>query len=175
MTEPASLVDIAFRLNGRRVQTRVHTDEPLVETLRRLGENTTRESCGVGLCGCCAVRVDGEAISACLYWSVKANEADIVTLTGLASDPRAQKLQAAIGEAGAAQCGYCTPGMIVTALDLIGTGKRASRDEVCERMSGNLCRCACYPQLIDAIQAASGDAPAASSSSPKNHEERDSA
>lgn len=155
MSRADNLVEVGFRLNGNHLRARVHTDEALVETLRRLGDYTTRESCGVGLCGCCAVRVDGVAVSACLYYTIMAEGADVVTLTGLATDPRARKLQAIIGEMGAAQCGYCTPGMIVTALDMVGTDKRATRAEICEQMSGNLCRCACYPQLIDAIQEAS--------------------
>ncbi|MFI5541787.1 (2Fe-2S)-binding protein [Nocardia sp. NPDC051900] len=145
---------ITFRLNGRTVRTTVDRDENLVTTLRELGEYTVRESCGVGLCGSCAVRVDGRSVSACLYWSVLADGCEVVTLSGLSEDPRAVALQNAIGGCGGAQCGYCTPGMVVTALDLVDTGEKHSHDEVCEWMSGNLCRCACYPQLTEAITSA---------------------
>src|SRR5262249_43111813 len=82
-------VDITFRLNGRPVHITVDRDESLVVTLRRLGQYTSRESCGVGLCGCCAVRVDGQAVSACLYWSLLASGAENVTLPGLADHPPA--------------------------------------------------------------------------------------
>lgn len=179
MTETTAGTDVVFRLNGRHVRTRVHSQETLVETLRRLGEYTVREACGVGLCGCCAVRVDGAAVSACLYWSVKVDGAEVLTLAGLAGDLRARRLQEAIGRTRAAQCGYCTPGMVVTALDLVGTGERAGRDEVCVWMSGNLCRCACYPQLIEAIQEASGDGAPAGTAGPAptshDHQEQETA
>lgn len=151
----AETVSVVFRLNGRAARADVERDETLVSTLRRLGEYTVRESCGVGLCGCCSVRVDGEAVSSCLFWSVQVDGREVETLDGLAADPRVRALQQAIGDTGAAQCGYCTPGMIITALDLVGTGRPASSERVRERMSGNLCRCACYPQLIDAIREAS--------------------
>ncbi|MBO0875566.1 MAG: 2Fe-2S iron-sulfur cluster binding domain-containing protein [Pseudonocardia sp.] len=157
----AEAVSVAFRLNGRPVRVEVERDDTLASTLRRLGEYTVRESCGVGLCGCCAVRVDGEAVSSCLFWARKVEGREVRTLDGLAEDPRAALLQKAIGDSGAAQCGYCTPGMVITALDLVGTGSPASSEEVRERMSGNLCRCACYPQLIDAIRTASSGRPTA--------------
>ncbi|WP_431236235.1 (2Fe-2S)-binding protein (plasmid) [Mycolicibacterium psychrotolerans] len=148
---------IQFTLNGRTVRVSVDRDETLVTTLRELGEYTVRESCGVGLCGSCAVRVDGRSVSGCLYWSVLADGCEVVTLSGLSDDPRAVALQDAIGRCGGAQCGYCTPGMVVTALDLVGTGEKHGHDEVCEWMSGNLCRCACYPQLTEAITSAAND------------------
>lgn len=160
-------VDIAFRLNGRPVRLAVDRDESLVVTLRRLGQYTPRESCGVGLCGCCAVRVDGQAVSACLYWSVLAGDREIVTLSGLAADPRAAALQEAIGRAGGAQCGYCTPGMVVTGLDLVGAGKDLDRETICAWMSGNLCRCACYPQLIEAIGEAAATGPVQTKGEPQ--------
>lgn len=160
-------VDVAFRLNGRPVRITVDLDESLVVTLRRLGQYTSRESCGVGLCGCCAVRVDGQAVSACLYWSVLASGHEIVTLSGLADDPRAEVLQEAIGRAGGAQCGYCTPGMVVTGLDLVGAGKDLDRETICAWMSGNLCRCACYPQLIEAIGEAAATGPVQTKGEPQ--------
>lgn len=166
----AEAVSVTFRLNGRSVRIDVERDDTLAGTLRRLGEYTVRESCGVGLCGCCAVRVDGEAVSSCLFWARKIEGREVQTLDGLAADPRVQLLQREIGERRAAQCGYCTPGMIMTALDLVGTGRAASSEEVRERMSGNLCRCACYPQLIEAIRAASNGRPPAAVSDSGRHD-----
>jgi aerobic carbon-monoxide dehydrogenase small subunit len=152
MTTSTSAEDIDFILNGRPVRMAVEPDESLVETLRRLGKVTVRESCGLGLCGCCAVLVEGVPVSSCLYWSVMVEGKDVVTLEGLVEreDARARALQMEITRQGAAQCGYCTPGMIVTAMDLFD-GVQHDEATIRERMCGNLCRCCCYPQLITAI------------------------
>jgi aerobic carbon-monoxide dehydrogenase small subunit len=148
---------VSFRLNGATVHTEVDLDEPLLDTLRRLGETAPRESCRVGLCGCCAVLVDGQAVSSCLYWAVTADGAEVRTLRGLQRDPQVACLQRAIAEEGAAQCGYCTPGMVVTALELMGRDEPPGPEEVRDHMSGNLCRCTCYPELVAAIERAARD------------------
>lgn len=165
--ESRATTTVTFRLNGRTVRAEVAPDESLVQTLRGLGEYTARESCAVGLCGCCAVRVDGKAVSSCLYWSVLAEGREVSTLPGLSDDPRARILQDAVGECGAAQCGYCTPGMIVTALDLVGSDRPTEPQAINEWMSGNLCRCACYPELVEAISAAAQTRPPAMPEAPK--------
>jgi aerobic-type carbon monoxide dehydrogenase small subunit (CoxS/CutS family) len=145
---------VEFRLNGLAVRAQVEPAESLIETLRALGETTARESCGVGLCGCCAVLVNGLAVSSCLYWSVAIEGADVTTLRGLDGDGITEALQQAIAEQGGAQCGYCTPGMVVTARELLAQEPAPTREQVREYMSGNLCRCACYPELIRAVETA---------------------
>lgn len=142
---------VAFVLNGEAVRIEVAIDEPLSHTLRRLDETTVRESCAVGLCGCCTALVDGISVSTCLFWAVMADGAQIETLDGLASDERVTVLQASIADHGAAQCGYCTPGMVLTALELFDDGPRDA-DEISTHMNGNLCRCACYPEMKCAIK-----------------------
>jgi len=142
---------VRFELNGQPVEVLVAIDEPLSQALRRLGETTVRESCAVGLCGCCTALVDGTSVSTCLYWAVMADGTQVDTLDGLASDDRVTTLQSSIAEHGAAQCGYCTPGMVMTALELFDGGPRSS-EEIGAHMNGNLCRCACYPEMKCAIK-----------------------
>src|SRR5690606_22780087 len=120
-------------------------------------ESTVRESCAVGLCGCCTALVDGLAVSSCLYWSILADGTHVTTLDGLRSDERVTKLQESIADHGAAQCGYCTPGMILTALDLFEEDQ-PDTEEISAHMNGNLCRCACYPEMKCAIKDALGKA-----------------
>jgi len=153
MSEPSSSQELVrFVLNGQPVEVFVTIDEPLSQTLRRLGETTVRESCAVGLCGCCTALVDGTSVSTCLYWAVMADGTQVDTLDGLASDERVTGLQTSIAEHGAAQCGYCTPGMVMTALELFDDGGPRSSEEIGAHMNGNLCRCACYPEMTCAIK-----------------------
>jgi carbon-monoxide dehydrogenase small subunit len=142
---------IRFELNGEPVEIGVVIDEPLSQVLRRLGETTVRESCAVGLCGCCTALIDGKSVSTCLYWAVMADGTHIETLDGLASDGRVTALQGSIARHGAAQCGYCTPGMVMTALELFDADQHSTED-IEAHMNGNLCRCACYPEMTCAIK-----------------------
>jgi carbon-monoxide dehydrogenase small subunit len=142
---------IRFELNGVDVEIGVVIDEPLSQVLRRLDETTVRESCAVGLCGCCTALVDGKSVSTCLFWAVMADGTSIDTLSGLATDERVTALQGSIAEHGAAQCGYCTPGMVMTALELFDAGPQTAK-EIDAHMNGNLCRCACYPEMKCAIK-----------------------
>ncbi|GAA2113545.1 (2Fe-2S)-binding protein [Nocardioides bigeumensis] len=142
---------VRFELNGVPVEIGVVMDEPLSQVLRRLGEATVRESCAVGLCGCCTALVDGKSVSTCLYWAVMADGTHVETLDGLGSDQRVAALQGSIAERGAAQCGYCTPGMVLTALELFDAGPQSTQ-EIAAHMNGNLCRCACYPEMTCAIK-----------------------
>jgi carbon-monoxide dehydrogenase small subunit len=142
---------VCFELNGVPVEIGVVIDEPLSRVLERLGETTVRESCAVGLCGCCTALVDGKSVSTCLYWAVMADGTRVETLSGLTGDERVTALQGSIAEHGAAQCGYCTPGMVMTALELFDTGPQ-STEEIAAHMNGNLCRCACYPEMTCAIK-----------------------
>lgn len=142
---------VRFDLNGSPVEIRVFIDEPLSQVLRRLGESTVRESCAVGLCGCCTALVDGKSVSTCLYWAAMADGTRIETLSGLTSDERVTALQGSIAKHGAAQCGYCTPGMVMTALELFEAGEQSTK-EIEAHMNGNLCRCACYPEMRCAIK-----------------------
>ena len=148
---------VRFELNGVPVEIDVVIDEPLSQVLRRLGETTVRESCAVGLCGCCSALVDGTSVSACLFWAVMAEGTSVETLDGLVNDERVTALQDSIAEHGAAQCGYCTPGMVMTALEQKHPGPQ-STDQIAAHMNGNLCRCACYPEMKCAIKDALANA-----------------
>jgi aerobic-type carbon monoxide dehydrogenase small subunit (CoxS/CutS family) len=140
---------IGFSVNGASVEVEARTDEPLLHALRReLGLSSVRETCGIGVCGACTVLVDGEPISGCLLLAPLAAGRDITTIEGLAAgDPVARAFE----EAHAFQCGYCTPGMVLTAKRLLEENPRPTEREVRLAMAGNLCRCGCYVKIVDAV------------------------
>jgi aerobic carbon-monoxide dehydrogenase small subunit len=121
----------------------------LREDLRLTG---TKEGCGEGECGACSVIVDGEVINSCLVPVCQVNGSAILTVEGLARDGRLNPLQAAFLECGGAQCGICTPGMLIAARALLDENAHPSRDEIKEAIAGNLCRCTGYVKIIDAIE-----------------------
>lgn len=149
---------IRFRLNGRPVEMAVRAFETLADVLRRTGQvGSVRESCGQGLCGTCTVLVDGLAISSCLYLAALADGAEIQTVEGLASGEKLHPLQQAFVDCGAFQCGFCTPGMILTGLQLLRENPDPDEEAIRRYLSGNLCRCGAYPEIVRAIrQAARG-------------------
>ena len=114
----------------------------------------TKEGCGEGECGACSVIVDGEVINSCLVPVCQVQGSTILTVEGLAQDGRLDPLQQAFFECGGAQCGICTPGMLVAARALLDGGGRPTRDEIAEAIAGNLCRCTGYVKIIDAIEQA---------------------
>lgn len=124
----------------------------LREDLRLTG---TKEGCGEGECGACSVIVDGEVINSCLVPVCQVNGATILTVEGLARDGRLDPLQEAFLECGGAQCGICTPGMLIAARALLDENSHPSRNDIKEAIAGNLCRCTGYVKIIDAIQQAS--------------------
>jgi len=145
---------IRFRLNGESVTTEIATHETLVELLQRMGLTGARESCGQGLCGCCTVLVGGQAVSGCLYLAAFADGADVATIEQRVGPDALDIVQQAFAECGAFQCGYCTPGFVLMSRQLLAEHPNPSEDEIRHYLSGNLCRCAAYPEIVKAVQLA---------------------
>ncbi len=146
-------VPIAFTLNGELRQLEVAPITTLLDLLRHeLGLTGTKKGCDHGQCGACTVLVDGERINSCLQLAVMQDGREITTIEGLASDGTLHPLQAAFIARDAFQCGYCTPGQICSGVALIAENRAHSRDEIREHMSGNICRCGAYPNIVDAIE-----------------------
>jgi carbon-monoxide dehydrogenase small subunit len=145
---------INFTLNGRKVSTEIEPHRNLVELLQRFDLFGARESCGQGLCGCCTVLVDGEAVSGCLYFAVMADGKEVTTVESLDANGSLSKVQQAFIDHGAFQCGFCTPGFVLMATQLLNEKPNPSDDDIRHYLSGNLCRCAAYPEIIEAVKAA---------------------
>ena len=144
---------IPFKLNGEEIQIEAAPDEMLLDVLRdELGLRSVRETCGIGVCGACTALVDGEPISSCILLAPLAAGREIVTVEGLGGQ---HPVQRAFVEAQAFQCGYCTPGMILTVKNLLEESPRPSEDEIKRYLGGNLCRCGCYVKIVDAVKLAS--------------------
>ncbi len=146
---------IGFRLNGEQVSAEVAPHANLVEVLQgEFGLYGARESCGQGLCGCCTVLVDGRAVSGCLYPAAFADGAEVVTVEHLASGEGLDPVQEAFIEASAFQCGFCTPGFVLMTRQLLDEHPDPDEETIRHYLSGNLCRCAAYPEIIDAVKLA---------------------
>ena len=144
--------EISFKINGKLVTVRAHPMERLLDVLRQeLGLTGTKEGCGEGECGSCSVLMDGVLVNSCLIPVLQAKSADIVTIEGLAAGERLHALQQAFLECGGAQCGICTPGMILAAFHLLSKKPLPTLEEVREGLSGNLCRCTGYMQILAAV------------------------
>lgn len=140
-------------VNGRKVSEYVDIRESLLDMLRnRLGLTSVKRGCEVGECGACTVIIDGEAIDSCIYLAVWADGKNIRTLEGLQKDGKLTRIQEAFIEEGAVQCGFCTPGFIMSATVLLEKGEVLSRDAIRKMMSGNLCRCTGYQNIINAVE-----------------------
>jgi len=147
--------DIRFALNGRPAMARVAADETLVEMLRdRFDLFGARESCGQGLCGCCTVLVNGRPVSGCLMLAAFVGGAELVTIEHLAPGEQLDPIQDAFIEAGAFQCGFCTPGFVLMTKALLDENPEPSDDDIRHYLSGNLCRCGAYPEIIQAVKLA---------------------
>jgi len=143
---------IRFKLNGESVEAQVAPHETLVEVLRdAFGLYGARESCGQGLCGCCTVLVEGTAVSGCLYLATLAEGAHVQTVEG---SSELDAVQEAFIESSAFQCGFCTPGFILMTRQLLDEIPQPDEEQIKHYLSGNLCRCAAYPQIIEAVQLA---------------------
>jgi aerobic carbon-monoxide dehydrogenase small subunit len=153
--------EIALTVNGNPVTMRMFPMERLLDVLRReLGLTGTKEGCGEGECGSCSVLMDGELVNSCLVPALQANGSTIVTIEGMAADGRLTALQEAFLQCGGAQCGICTPGMLLAALHLLCKNPHPTLDDVREGLSGNLCRCTGYMQIFEAVmEAASRETP----------------
>jgi len=147
--------EIRFTVNGQERRCAVEADRALLWVLRTdLGITGCKYGCGIGQCGACTVLVDNEAVRSCIYPVEEVDGKEVVTIEGLAKNGRLHPLQKAFVEHDAMQCGYCTPGMILTAYSLLLKNKKPSREEILNRMEDNLCRCGTHPRIIEAIQSA---------------------
>jgi xanthine dehydrogenase YagT iron-sulfur-binding subunit len=150
-------ISVAMTVNGADARLKVAPWTTLLDALRdHLDLTGTKKGCDHGQCGACTVLVDGRRINSCLTLAVMKDGADITTIEGLAGNEALHPLQQAFIDHDAFQCGYCTPGQICSAAGLIAEGKAKSADEIRELMSGNICRCGAYPNIVAAIQQAMG-------------------
>ena len=148
------MITIHLTVNGESVAADVRPDETLLSLLRsRLGLTGTKESCAVGECGACTVILDGLAVKSCVTLAAQCDGKRIITIEGLEQNGELHPLQRCFVETNAVQCGFCTPGFIMTALAYLGEHPNPTRDEIRAAISGNLCRCTGYEQIVDAIEA----------------------
>ena len=146
---------IQFELNGRPVSADVKPHHNLVELLQNeFSLFGARESCGQGMCGCCTVLVDGVSVSGCLYLAIFVDGKSVRTVEGLADGEKLDPVQEAFIEAGAFQCGFCTPGFVLMTTQLLDAHPSPNDDEIRHYLSGNLCRCAAYPEIVRAVKLA---------------------
>ncbi len=149
-------ITIKFTLNGRLTQVEAPSHWTLLKLLReKLGLTGTKEGCGIGECGACTVLMDGKPVNACLILAPKVEGKKIETIEGLGSRESLQPLQKSFIDHGAIQCGFCTPGILMSAKSLLQENSNPSREEIKEAISGHLCRCTGYHQIIEAIKKAS--------------------
>jgi aerobic carbon-monoxide dehydrogenase small subunit len=154
-------VRIAVVVNGERREADVWGGESLLFTLReRLGLPGSKNACEQGECGSCSLLLDGELVCACLVLAAQADGHELVTVEGLADGDGLHPVQDAFVATGAVQCGFCTPGLVVAAADLLARNPDPSDDEVREALSGNLCRCTGYAKIFEAVRLAAGTGPA---------------
>jgi carbon-monoxide dehydrogenase small subunit len=162
MSRPASLpvvdhpaVHRTFRVNGESHEAAFAPYKTLLEVLREdLGLTGTKHGCELGECGACAVLVDGEPVLACLRLALDCEGVEITTVEGLVRDAALHPLQEAFADLGGAQCGYCTPGILVTAKALLDRVAEPTREQIREALSGNLCRCTGYVQIFESVEEA---------------------
>jgi len=145
---------VTLNVNGRKHQVALAPNVTLLHALRDLGYTDVKNGCEQGDCGACAVLLNSRAVNSCLVLAWQAGGAEVVTDAGLGTLDHPHPLQEAFADAGAVQCGYCTPGMIVAAKALLDRNPRPTEEEMREAISGNLCRCTGYGQIIEAIQQA---------------------
>ena len=144
--------EISFTVNGKSHTVRAYPMERLLDVLRHDLELTgTKEGCGEGECGSCSVLLDGVLVNSCLIPVLQASGSEILTIEGLASDGRLQVLQQSFLDCGGAQCGICTPGMILASVHLLNKKPQPTLEEIREALSGNLCRCTGYMQIFEAV------------------------
>ena len=147
---------IKFKVNGKYVEVEVPSHWTLLRLLReKLGLTGTKEGCGIGECGACTVLLDGIPVHACLLLAPKVDGRNVQTIEGIGSREALHPLQQSFIDHGAVQCGFCTPGMLISAKALLEKNPRPTQEEIKEAISGNLCRCTGYHQIVEAIEAAS--------------------
>jgi carbon-monoxide dehydrogenase small subunit len=153
--ESQKTAHIRLTLNGEQTDVSFAPYKTLLEVLREdLGHTGTKHGCELGECGACAVLVEGKPVLSCLLLALECDRKSILTVEGLGADGKLHPLQDAFADLGAAQCGYCTPAILVTAKALLDQNPHPSRDQIREALSGNLCRCTGYQQIFEAVEAA---------------------
>ena len=147
---------IHFTVNGKKVELAVDERESLLDTLRNcLDLTSVKKGCEVGECGACTVLVDGEAIDSCIYLAMWADGKSVLTVEGLKGENgELSPIQRAFIEEAAVQCGFCTPGIIMSAVEIVGSGKRYTKEELRKLISGHLCRCTGYENILKAVERA---------------------
>ena len=149
---------VAFTINDEHVELKIESHKTLLEVLREnLGLTGTKEGCGLGACGACTVLIEGSPALSCLTLALEAQNKHITTIEGLMTGDEPDPIQSSFVEHGAIQCGFCTPGMIMSVKALLGQNPRPARKEINEAISGNLCRCTGYKKIVDAVESLSKD------------------
>lgn len=142
-----------FILNGEACHTEIPEDATLLKVLRDILHLTgTKEGCGEGDCGACTVLVDGRSVNSCLFPAVQAEGCQIMTIEGVEANPELARIQKAFVDYGAVQCGFCSPGMIMSTVALLKKNPKPTEEEIRRGLSGNICRCTGYQAMVDAIQ-----------------------
>ncbi len=158
-TPPVGQIDVVLQVNGKRVPLSIEPRTSLLDALREYaGLTGTKKGCDRGSCGACTVHVDGHRVVSCLTLAARTQGKAVTTIEGLASGDELHPMQAAFLHHDAYQCGYCTPGQIMSAVALVQEGHAGTDAEIREYMSGNICRCGAYANIVDAIRDASGRA-----------------
>ena len=156
-TQTVPAIPITMTVNGRSISLDVEPHQTLLDLLRdRLTLKGAKRSCDLQVCGACTVLLNGRAVSSCTMLAYEARDAEVLTIEGLAEGDRLHPLQQAFIDHAAFQCGFCTPGMIMTAKSLLDENSRPTEDQVKKYMNGNICRCTGYKKIVEAILAASG-------------------
>ncbi|MGH7812351.1 MAG: (2Fe-2S)-binding protein [Candidatus Binatia bacterium] len=146
---------LSLRVNGETREVATELNKTLLEVLREdMALTGTKHGCELGECGTCAVLVDGQPVLSCLMLGIEAVDHDILTVEGLTQNGKVHPLQKAFADLGAAQCGYCIPGILLTAKALLDEKSRPTRDEIRQALSGNLCRCTGYTKILQAVELA---------------------
>ncbi len=149
---------IELNVNGKIHNVEIEEDMRLVDVLRdKLGLLGTKEGCGEGECGACTVIMDGETVASCLVMAFQAEGKEILTIEGLGDEENLHPIQQAFLDEGAVQCGFCIPGMVLSAKALLDKNKSPNRSEIREAISGNLCRCTGYNKIVNAVEKAAND------------------
>lgn len=151
-------INIKFTLNNELVEVAVQPGETLVDTLRnRLKLTGTKKGCNEGECGACTVLINGEPVASCIYPSVKVHKCEVLTIEGVELNGELHPIQKAFIDAGAVQCGYCTPGMVLSAKALLDKNPSPDEEDIRTALSGNICRCTGYVQIVEAVERAAAD------------------
>jgi len=147
-----------MKVNGKQVELGVDDRECLTDTLRnRLGLTSVKKGCEAGECGACTVLIDGKATNSCIYLAMWAEGREIITVEGIKGENgNLHPVQQAFVDEAAIQCGFCTPGLILTAVEIVGSGKKYTRDELRKLISGHLCRCTGYENILNAVEKVAG-------------------